>query len=166
MFDNKIISLLLLCMVVGTASCKRKIEYVYENVTVTRYDHAHFSEYYSNQTDANCKIRVSGLQNFYTAWLCINRETKKIWILRNDCLIEQPIVDYTNFQAELYDYPNNIDSTYTQELTDIHRLITENPKLLEEKYAVHILCGLGDYVDAEIEWNKEEFPNSKIHPIY
>lgn len=168
MFDNKIIGLfVLLCMFAGTTSCKRKIEYRYKDVIVTRYDYTHLSEYYCNQTDVKYKIKLSGVQNFYKAWLCINKETKKTWILQYDCLILQQFVDYANFQAELYNYPDSIDYEYIQELKDINELIIEDSKLLEEKYAIYILCGLGDaYINTEIEWNREMFPNSEIHPIY
>lgn len=159
---NKTLLFVFMCLFVGLSSCTRKIEYTYEEVVVTRYDYSRYSEYYCNTSDTKYKIRISGIQNFYKAWLCINRETKKVWILRYDCWIEQSAVDYDNFEAELYQYPNSIDSLHLCELKEIKMLKAKNTQLLEQKYAIYLLYGGKTYVDAEKKYN----PHSLIHAQY
>ena len=138
----------------GIMSCARKFEYSYEDVIVTRYEYPRRSEFYCNRSDPKCKIEVSGSQNFYRAYLCINRETKKVLIMRYDCYICQSFIDYDNFQAELYP-EQNIDSVGLQETINIRSLMKRNPKLFEQKYALYILCGVQAYVDGEEEFNRE-----------
>lgn len=150
---------ILLFMLVGNTSCVRKIVYTYEDIKITRYDYWGTSNYFCNKSNLQNRIKITGYQSYYKALLCINRSTKKTWILKYDASIDQAFEDNNYFQAEPYlitcfDDPNSI-----KELQAMHKLVKEDPVLLEEKYAVYILCGVASpYTDGELEYNVRHFP--------
>lgn len=160
MLKSKFQILLLLCMLIGNTSCVRKIIYTYEDIKISRYDYFGTSHYFCNKSSLKNSIKVSGYQFYYKAFLCINRSTKKTWILKYDASIDQAFEDNKYFQAEPYlitcfDDPNSI-----KELQNIHALMKNDSALLDEKYAIYILCGVSSaYTDGELEYNMKHFPN-------
>ncbi len=144
-------------------SCVDKIEYKYEDVVITRYDRFSRSEFFCNKSDKKCKIVVTGAQCYYNAWLCVDRETKKVWIVDYDASARQQEVDTVHFQEE------DIDKILKKEF-NINNYINwsfdRKRKKFEEKFECYALKGLGDYVDYEENDSKEEFPNSKIEARY
>lgn len=173
MEDNKRILLqvlvLLSCLPL-LCSCVDKAVYTYEDVVITRYDcwdewPSYKSVYYCNNSEKNCKIEIWGASNYYRALLCINRETKKVWIINGDCYIRQQEVDTIHFQGDTICYWWN--AVYPKELKDIKEMIyTRNTELLEENYECYVLEGLGDYLKYEKKDSEKEYPNSKIIANY
>lgn len=149
-------------------SCVDKVKYRYEDVIVTRYDYwnkwpSYKSVYYCNNSDKKCKIEVFGAQNYYRALLCINRETKKVWIINDDCYIRQQEVDTTHFQGEMI----GRGIVKSEELKYIKKMISDGALyLLEGKYECYSLKGFGDYLKYEKKDSGNEFPNSKIEARY
>ena len=160
--------LMLLNILPLLCSCVDKVEYTYENVVITRYDHwdhwpSYKSVYYCNTSDKKCKIEVSGAQNYYTALLCIDKETKKVWIIIDDCYIRQQEVDSSHFYGDMIG-PGHV---VPKEIKDIHDLKWAHKlDLLKEKYECYALKGMGDYLKYEKEDSKKIFPNSKIEAQY
>jgi hypothetical protein len=160
MLKSKFQIFLLLFILIGNTSCVRKIVYTYEDIKITRYDYCGTSNYFCNKSNLKNRIKITGYQSYYKALLCINRDTKKTWILKYDASIDQAFEDNNYFQAEPYlitcfDDPNSI-----KELQNIHKLVKEDSVSLEEKYAVYILCGVASaYTDGELEYNMKHFPN-------
>lgn len=153
-------------------SCIDKVVYTYEDIVITRYDYwdergkdglYYKSVYYCNNSDKKCKIEVFGAQNYYEAMLCINRETKKVWIMRRDCYIQQQKVDTIHFQGEIV----GCSTIESEELKKIRELIFYGHEdLLEKNYECFALMGLGSYVNYEKNDSKIEFPNSAIEAQY
>ncbi len=140
---------IVLCL---SVSCSRRTEYVYDDVVVTRYDYSRFSKYYCNKSDKNSCIKISGNQNFYIAYLLIDKHTKKTWIVPVDCSIEQSVVDKRFFQADIGHERLNPQS---------FRSIAPE---IERDYACYALCMYGE--DSETKYTKEYFPNSEIKAKY
>ena len=150
-------------------SCVDKVVYTYDDIVITRYDYEGFmngkprykSIFYCNKSDNKCKIEATGSQCYYTATLCINRETKKVWISSRDCYILQKEVDTIHFQAamrnEIYDEINVNYNTLS---------LAKTHEVLEENYECYALQGLGDYLKYEKKDSEKEFPNSKIEARY
>lgn len=168
--NKKILSqiLVLLSFLSLLCSCVDKVEYKYEDVVITRYDHwdhwpSYKSVYYCNTSDKKCKIEVYGAQNYYTALLCIDRETKKVWIVGRDCYIQQQEVDSTHFQGEDMMY-----RILKDELNINYNTLHPNriPSVFEEKFECYALLGLGDYLKYEKRYSEKEFPHSKIEAQY
>lgn len=163
-------ALVLLSFLPILCSCVDKVVYTYEDIVITRYDYEGFmngkptykSVFYCNKSDKKCKIEATGSQCYYTALLCIDRKTKKIWISSRDCYILQKEVDTLHFQAamrkEIYD-EINVKNYNTMGLAKKH-------EVLEENYECYALQGLGDYLKYEKKHSEEEFPNSKIEARY
>lgn len=159
--------LMLLNLLPLLCSCVDKVEYKYEGVVITRYDHwdhwpSYKSVYYCNTSDKKCKIEVYGAQNYYTALLCIDRETKKVWIVDRDCYIQQQEVDTIHFQGE------DMCSILKEELNINYNTLHPNriPNVFEEKFECYALEGLGEYLNYEEKDSKADFPNSKIEARY
>lgn len=163
--NKKILSqiLVLLSFLSLLCSCVDKVEYKYKDVVITRYDRLGHSEYFCNKSDKKCKIKVSGSQNYYTALLCIDRETKKVWIVHWDCYIQQQEVDSTHFQGEDMMY-----RILKDELNINYNTLHPNrtPSVFEEKFECYALLGLGDYLKYEKRYSEKEFPHSKIEAQY
>ena len=165
MVENKKILLqilMLLNLLPLLCSCVDKVEYKYEDVVITRYDRFRRSEYFCNKSDKKCKIKVSGAQNYYTALLCIDRETKKVWIVQWDGYIQQQDVDTIHFQR------GDMCRILKEELNINYNTLHPNriPKVFDEKYECYALKGLGDYLKYEENDSKADFPNSKIEARY
>ena len=159
---------LVLLSFLSLCSCVDKAEYTYEDIVITRYDcwdkwPNYKSEYYCNKSDAKCKIEVVGASNYYSALLCINRETKKVWIVVDDCYIRQQNVDAAHFQGDTCWW----ESERPEELKYISQLYyAKNTELIEEDYECYTLMGLGGYMKYEKKNSEKEFPNSKIEARY
>lgn len=166
---------LVLLNFLSLCSCVDKVVYTYEDIVITRYDCLenwrpnyksiffypyYTSVFYCNKSDKECRVNIYG--DDYSALLCINRETKKVWIIHDDCYIEQSKVDYTHFQAQLNNSRGGGDSLALQEIKTLKR----TPELLEEKYECFVLQGMGDCLRREKPMSKEVFPNSKIEAQY
>ena len=159
-----ILSFVAICLL---SSCINRVDYTYEDVVVTRYDRwgpeigkfgiwawSH-SDYYCNKSHKKNAIKVAGSQNYYSAYLLIDKQTKKVWIANDDCYIEQKNVDYAHFEGDGY---NPSTHSYSSFYCD--------PDSLTQKYECYALCGTDAYWETEKKWTKKEFPDTKIKATY
>lgn len=163
-------ALYILCFITAAtcllSSCINRVDYTYEDIVVTRYDRwgpeiekfgvwawSH-SDYYCNKSDKKNAIKVAGSQNYYTACLLIDKQAKKVWIINDDCYIEQENVDYQHFEGDVY-------NSYTHT-----RLFDCNRDSLTQQFECYALCGTDAYWETEKKQTREQFPDTKIKATY
>ena len=160
----------ILCFIMAAtcllSSCINRVDYTYEDINVTRYDRwgpeigkfgvwawSH-SDYYCNKSDKKNAIKVVGSQNSYSACLLIDKQTKKVWIINDDCYIEQENVDYQHFEGDVY-------NSYTHTSS-----FDCNRDSLTQQFECYALCGTDAYWETEKKQTREQFPDTKIKATY
>lgn len=159
-----ILTMLAVCLL---SSCVNRVEYTYDDIVITRYDRwgpeigkfgiwawSH-SDYYCNKSHKKNSIKVAGSQNYYSAYLLIDKQTKKVWIANDDCYIEQKNVDCAHFEGDGY---NPSTHSYSSFYCDRDSMA--------QKYECYALCGTDAYWDLEKKSTKEQFPDTKIKATY
>lgn len=165
MLSNRYSILILLGLLCLFSSCTQQAVYTYEDIVITRVEHSRYSIYTCNTSDDKKYIKISGSQNYYIAYICINKETKKVIIFRGDCLLQQPYVDIEHFQGDTcYGWEGN----KPEDLKEAWFLLKNNHELLSKKYECYILCGVGKTYMTKVEplWNQLQFPDTRIKATY
>lgn len=164
MVENKKILLhifiLLICLPALCSCVDKKAEYRYEDIIVTRYDRGDLSTFVCNKSNDECRIAMHGGQCFYQAVLCIDRDTKKVWIAECDGYTIQHEVDSLNFQGI------RLDRLFWKININPSSLGLKMWETLEEHFECYELKGVSHYMKLEEEYSQERFPNSKIEATY
>ncbi len=140
------------CLLISCGRAPIRIDYIYEDITVTRIDYPDHSIYTCSNSSDEHYIKVTGVQWFYRAYLLIDKNTKKVWIDEVDCHIEQPKPDEEHFEI----CPQT--NIYKGSSDDIH-------KKMVEQYECYALFGLRVYSMEEVRETQRLFPKTKIRAI-